>query len=149
MAVTFHSQDCDFLPPARRKIAAWVKDTILAEGYRAGDIAFVFCSPGYHLDMNRKYLGHDYQTDVITFDYSDLLGSRTVSGDIFIDPIQVTSQAAEWGASPDEEFLRVMIHGVLHLCGYGDTTDDQKTAMRSREDSCLTAYKTLNTRSLQ
>jgi rRNA maturation RNase YbeY len=144
MAIAFYSEDCTFLPTGRRKIAAWVKDTIAAEGYKAGDIAYIFCSPEYHLVMNRQYLGHDYRTDVITFDYSDCEGTRIISGDIFIDHAQVALQAAEWGAGADEELFRVMIHGVLHLCGYDDHTDDQRAAMRAKEDTCLTAYTQLH-----
>jgi rRNA maturation RNase YbeY len=144
MAVAFYSQDCDFLPSGRRKIAAWVKDTIEAEGFKTGAVTYVFCSPEYHLAMNRRYLGHDYRTDVITFDYSDLQGSRTVSGDIFIDPAQAAAQAAEWGAEPGEELYRVMIHGVLHLCGYGDETPARQTVMRAKENACLAAYGQLH-----
>ncbi len=144
MAVAFYSEDCDFLPPGRRKIAAWVKETIQAEGFKTGDVAYIFCSPEYHLAMNRRYLGHDYRTDVITFDYSDLRGSGTVSGDIFIDHAQVASQAEGWGAEPEEELYRVMIHGVLHLCGYDDKTEQQQTTMRARENTRLAAYKQLN-----
>ncbi len=132
------------MPPGRRKIAAWVKDTIQAEGYKTGDITYIFCSPEYHLAMNRQYLGHDYQTDVITFDYSDLTATGIVSGDIFIDPAQVACQAVEWGTDPDEELFRVMIHGVLHLCGYGDKTPTQQTTMRTKENTRLIAYKQLH-----
>lgn len=134
MAVVFLSQDSDFVPPRRRRLARWVTKAVRMEGYKAGDLAFVFCSPEYHIEINRKYLGHDYHTDVITFDYSDLEGAGVVSGDILIDPQRVAQQASEWGAGPEEELLRVMIHGVLHLCGYGDATEEEQKVMRGKED---------------
>lgn len=141
MAVRYYSEDCSFLPSGRMKISAWVRETVASEGYRTGEVSFVFCSPEYHIGMNREYLGHDYHTDVITFDYSDLAGRKIVSGDIFIDPRQVRSQAAEWGAPPAEELMRVMIHGVLHLCGHGDKSTAEQRKMRSLEDKYLSVYK--------
>ncbi len=133
----FYTQGCDYKPTAKRKLAAWVRDTAACEGYAVGDISFVFCSPEYHLEVNRKYLGHDYNTDVITFDYSDLQNAKVISGDILIDPFTVRSQAPRWGAAENEEMLRVMIHGVLHLCGYGDKSPEEAAVMRSRENHYL------------
>ncbi len=133
----FYTQGCDYKPAAKRKLSAWVRDTAACEGYAVGDISFVFCSPEYHLEVNRAYLGHDYNTDVITFDYSDLQNERVISGDILIDPSTVRSQAPRWGATESEEMLRVMIHGVLHLCGYGDKSPEEEAVMRGRENHYL------------
>lgn len=143
MAVRYYSEGCGFLPKGRTKISFWVRDTVLAEGFRLGDVSYIFCSPDFHIEVNRKYLGHDYHTDVITFDYSDLTGSKTVSGDIFIDPETVRGQATEWGTTPAEELMRVMIHGVLHLCGHGDKTPAEEKKMRSLEDKYLAAFKSI------
>lgn len=140
MAVRYYNEDTDYLPDGRVKITRWVRETIHNEGYRAGDIGYVFCSPAYHLGVNRKYLGHDYNTDVITFDYSDLQGTRIVSGDIFIDPETVADNAAKLGTDPKEEQLRVIIHGVLHLCGYGDKTAAEAETMRRKEDFYLARF---------
>lgn len=139
--VTFHNEDCSFLPRGRRNIASWVKATVEGEGYRAGDIAYIFCSSEYHLGINRTYLGHDYNTDVITFDYSDL-DNGTVSGDIFIDPFTVADNASRFGTLPEEEIMRVIIHGVLHLCGHGDKTPEEAAAMRALENGSLCNYRT-------
>lgn len=139
MAIRFYSQECDFLPPGRRRIAAWVRETVASEGYKPGEIAFVFCSPEYHIEVNRKYLGHDYHTDVITFDYSDL-AEGIVSGDIMIDQRQVAEQAAGWGSTPEEELKRIMIHGILHLCGYGDKTPEEQQVMRAKEEQYMAKY---------
>lgn len=140
MAVSFHTEGCTFLPHDRRRTTAWIKEVIAAEGYRTGDIAYVFCSPEYHIGINRQYLGHDYHTDVITFDYSDLAGEGTVSGDILIDPFTVRDNASVVGTAPEEEIMRVMIHGVLHLCGHGDKTPEEERSMRALEERSLALY---------
>lgn len=135
--ISFCNQDSKYLPGGRRRLAAWVKSAIAAEECIAGDINFVFCSPEYHIGINREYLGHDYHTDVITFDYSDLAGTKVVAGDILIDPEQVARQSVEWNTTPEDEMHRVMIHGVLHLCGYGDKSSSEQCIMRSKEDFYL------------
>ncbi len=136
MPVTFHNQDTDFRLPNKRRVAAWVRETITSEGFVAGDIACIFCSCESHLEINRRYLGHDYYTDVITFDYTDYEG-KIVSGDIFIDPQTVASNALLMGTEPSTEMLRVVIHGVLHLCGHGDKTPAEEKKMRALEDRYL------------
>jgi rRNA maturation RNase YbeY len=139
MAITFHDRESGFLPEGRRKISAWVKATIASEGFRTGDVAFVFCPPQYHLEMNMQYLGHDYHTDVITFDYGNPTAG-IVSGDILINPARVREQAREWNSDPHQEMMRVMIHGILHLCGYKDKTPAQQKTMRSKEDLFLQLF---------
>lgn len=136
MPVTFHQAESRFRLRGKRRIAAWVEHCIAAEGLAAGDISFIFCSPEYHLEVNRRYLGHDYRTDVITFDYRDH-GSKTLSGDIFIDPGTVTANARLYHSTAREEMLRVIIHGILHLCGYGDKTPAEQKIMRGKENDCL------------
>lgn len=142
MALSFHNEDCGFLPCGRRSIAQWIKGVITAEGYKPGDLAYIFCSPDYHLNINRTYLQHDYNTDVITFDYSDLTDGRIVSGDMFIDPQTVRSNAGIVGSQPQEELMRVIVHGVLHLCGHGDKTPAQEKKMRALENKYLAVYRT-------
>ena len=137
MAVHFYNEGTDYLPKGRVKLNQWIRQTIHNEGFRVGEISYIFCSSDYHIDINRQYLGHDYHTDVITFDYSDLEGRKVVSGDIFIDPETVADNADLLGTNPDEEQLRVIIHGVLHLCGYKDKSDSEAAQMRSKEDFYL------------
>lgn len=137
MPIHFHNDGSPYRLRGKRKIAAWIIGAIEAEGYTAGEISFIFSSPGNHIEINRRYLGHDYHTDVITFDYSDL-PAGIVSGDIFIDPATVRQNAATYGATARAEMLRVLIHGVLHLCGYGDKTPAQQKTMRARENAHLT-----------
>lgn len=137
MAVHFYNEGTDYMPKGRVKLNQWVRQTIHNEGYRVGEIGYIFCSSDYHIDINRQYLGHDYHTDVITFDYSDLEGRKVVSGDIFIDPETVADNADLLGTNPEEEQLRVIIHGILHLCGYKDKSDSEAAQMRAKEDFYL------------
>ncbi|MBQ1965002.1 MAG: rRNA maturation RNase YbeY [Tidjanibacter sp.] len=137
MAVHFYNEGTDYMPKGRVKLNQWVRQTIHNEGFRVGEIGYIFCSSDYHIDINRQYLGHDYHTDVITFDYSDLEGRKVVSGDIFIDPETVADNADLLGTNPKEEQLRVIIHGILHLCGYKDKSDSEAAQMRAKEDFYL------------
>ena len=144
MAVSFHTEECTFLPQGRRRITAWIKEVITAEGYSPGDIAYIFCSPEYHIGINRQYLGHDYHTDVITFDYSDRKGARIVSGDIFIDVETVADNAREYGAAKLTEMRRVVVHGLLHLCGQKDKTPRANAQMHRKEDRYLRQWDELS-----
>lgn len=137
MAVHFYNEGTDYMPKGRVKLNQWVRQTIHNEGFRVGEIGYIFCSSDYHIDINRQYLGHDYHTDVITFDYSDLESRKVVSGDIFIDPETVADNADLLGTNPEEEQLRVIIHGILHLCGYKDKSDSEAAQMRAKEDFYL------------
>ena len=137
MAVHFYNEGTDYLPKGRVKLNQWVRQTIHNEGFRVGEIGYIFCSSDYHIGINRQYLGHDYHTDVITFDYSDWEGRKVVSGDIFIDPETVADNADLLGTDPAEEQLRVIIHGILHLCGYKDKSDAEAAQMRQKEDFYL------------
>lgn len=137
MAVHFYNEGTDYMPKGRVKLNQWIRQTIHNEGFRVGEIGYIFCSSDYHIDINRQYLGHDYHTDVITFDYSDLEGRKVVSGDIFIDPETVADNADLLGTNPKEEQLRVIIHGILHLCGYKDKSDSEAAQMRAKEDFYL------------
>jgi rRNA maturation RNase YbeY len=116
-----------------------VKSLLEMEGKEIGNISFIFCTDEALLDINRKYLGHDYYTDVITFDYT---GDNAVSGDIFVSIERVEENAAEFGVAFNHELSRVMYHGVLHLCGYKDGSEIEKQGMREKEDFYL---KTLST----
>ena len=107
------------------------------EGYTLAEVDYIFCSAERLLEMNRQYLGHDYFTDVITFDYSDRSDTRIVSGDIFIDVETVADNARQYGATALQEMRRVVVHGVLHLCGQGDKTPRSNAQMHRKEDKYL------------
>ena len=137
MAVTYYTDDCSYRLPEKRRTAAWLKEVAEAEGYRLGDVNYIFCSAARLLEMNKEVLGHDYFTDIITFDYSDLKGSGVVSGDIFIDVETVADNARIYGATKIQEMRRVVVHGVLHLCGQKDKTPRANAQMHRKEDKYL------------
>ena len=134
--INFFSEDAPF-PLTGKKLAteAKIKRMIRMEGKKTGDLNFVFCSDDYLLNINRQYLQHDYYTDVITFDYCQ---GNNISGDIYISIDRVAENAQHYGFSFDAELYRVILHGVLHLCGYGDKTNEEQTLMRAKEDCYLT-----------
>lgn len=101
-----------------------------------GDINIIFCSADRLLEINREFLQHDYFTDIITFDYSDL-DEGYISGDLFIDIETVADNATQYDATPLEEMHRILIHGVMHLCGQGDKSPEDAIAMRAKENKYL------------
>ncbi len=112
----------------------WLKFVAESEIRKIGDINIIFCSDSYILDVNMKYLQHDYFTDIITFDYCE---GNVLSGDLFISIDSVRDNASFYGTEFSEELNRVMVHGVLHLIGYDDHTDSEQKMMRSKEDYYL------------
>ncbi len=137
MAVRYYTDDCNYRLPQKRMTTTWLRDVAAAEGYTLGDVNYIFCSAQRLLEMNRQFLGHDYYTDIITFDYSDLKGSGIVAGDIFIDVETVADNATQYGATRLEEMRRVVVHGVLHLCGQKDKTPRANAQMHRKEDKYL------------
>lgn len=137
MAVRYHNDECTYRLPQKRLTAAWLQRVAEEEGYALTEVDYIFCSAARLLEMNRQYLGHDYFTDVITFDYSDRKRSRTVAGDIFIDVETVTDNARIYGVTPLQEMRRVVVHGLLHLCGQKDKTPRANAAMHRKEDKYL------------
>ena len=135
--VRYYNDDCNFRLRDKRLIAKWLKAVAEAEGYILGDVTYIFCSSTVHRKMNIDFIGHDYFTDIITFDYSDRKGSGVVAGDIFIDVETVKDNARIYGATACEEMHRVVVHGVLHLCGQGDKTPRTEKQMHRKEDKYL------------
>lgn len=112
----------------------WLSQVIYKNEKQEGNINFIFCSDTYLLDINKKYLNHDYYTDVITFDYCE---STIISGDIFISTDRIKENAETFDVSFDKELSRVLVHGVLHLLGYNDKKLEEKKAMTFWEDKYL------------
>lgn len=132
--IRYFTEDIDFAFKGKSVHSAWLKAVSEEEGRRPGQISVIFCSDPYLLEINRKYLGHDYYTDIITFDYSE---DDTISGDLFISVDTVRSNAEYYSADFKDELDRVIVHGVLHLIGYDDHTDEQTAEMRARENHYL------------
>ena len=135
--VRYYNDSTTYRLREKRKVAAWLKMVAEQEGYTLGDVTYIFCSSEVHRKMNIDYIGHDYFTDIITFDYSDLKHERLVSGDIFIDVETVADNARIYGTTAREEMLRVVVHGVLHLCGQKDKTPRAERQMHRKEDKYL------------
>lgn len=138
--VRYYNDSCTYRLPDKRRTAEWLRRVAEEEGYTLGDVNYIFCSAERLLEMNRQFLGHDYFTDVITFDYSDRKGERTVSGDIFIDVETVADNARIYGATKTDEMRRVVVHGVLHLCGQKDKTPRAERQMHRKEDKYLSMF---------
>ena len=132
--IRYFTEDIDFAFKGKSVHSAWLKAVSEEEGRRPGQISVIFCSDPYLLEINRKYLGHDYYTDIITFDYSE---GDTISGDLFISVDTVRSNAEYYSADFKDELDRVIVHGVLHLIGYDDHTDEQSAEMRAKENHYL------------
>lgn len=138
--ISYYFQDTDFKFRDRRKTNEWLKLAAESEIRRIGNISIIFCSDNYVLDINQKYLQHDYFTDIITFDYCE--GDR-LSGDLFISVDSVRENSVEFGTEFKEELNRVIIHGLLHLVGYDDHTEKDIKLMRSKEDYYLSLRELL------
>lgn len=138
--VSYFFQNTDFSFRDRRRTNQWLRIAAESEIRRLGDISIIFCSDNYILDINQRYLGHDYFTDIITFDYCE--GDR-LSGDLFISVDSVRENAIEFGTEFKDELNRVIIHGLLHLVGYDDHTEADIKTMRSKEDYYLSLRELL------
>ncbi len=134
MAIIYQSEDIPFPKIKRRDTSNWIKSVASSYNRKAGDIAYIFCSDEKILEINKQYLNHDYYTDIITFDYSE---NNTISGDLFISLDTVKSNAEKFGTSYEEELYRVIIHGILHLCGFKDKSPKEEKLMREKEKEAL------------
>ena len=133
MPVYFHKEQID-LKINEKSISSWIDISIKKLKFEAGDISVIFCSDDYLKQININYLNHDYYTDIITFDYSD---KNIISGDLFISIDRVRENADINNENFNREICRVIIHGILHLCGYNDKTSKEKEKMRKLEDVFL------------
>ncbi len=136
--IHFYTQDCKYNLTQRLKLRRWIEEVIRREGYTAGDINYVFCSSEFHRQMNRDFLGHDYFTDVITFEERESrVEDGIVAGEVYIDVATVTDNAPMYNALPINEMRRVIVHGALHLCGHKDKTPTTEREMRRLENRYL------------
>lgn len=136
--VSFIADSIEMPALDERKVSRWIKAVAAYYGFSVGNITYIFCSDERELEVNREFLGHDYYTDVITFDYST---PSVLNGDIFISLDTVRSNAEQLNISFDAELLRILIHGVLHLTGQGDKTPETKAQMTAKEEHALALYK--------
>ena len=135
--ISFIAENIEMPELDERKVTRWIRAVAADYGFTVGTIHYIFCSDERELEVNREFLGHDYYTDVITFDYST---ASTLNGDIFISLDTVRSNAEMVGASFEQELLRIIIHGVLHLTGQGDKTPETKEQMTEKENRALARW---------
>jgi len=133
--LNLYVEDVDFKHPSQEPLLKWFKRVCEEKGHRLNKLNLIFCSDSYLLEINRKYLNHDYYTDIITFDYVE---GQKVSGDLFISTERVMENAKNLEISFKDELDRVMIHGLLHLLGYEDSTETKQAEIKAQEDFCLT-----------
>lgn len=133
--IRFFNEDVSYKLTQKQATREWLNQQTKGEGYAIGDLNYIFCSDEHLLQLNRDYLQHDYYTDIITFDQSEEEGK--LEGDIFVSVDRVADNAHQLGVSPEQEMHRVLAHGLLHLCGYGDKTDEEEARMRAREEEWL------------
>ena len=138
--VRYFTEDTDFKFKGKLLNNKWYKFVAESEVRKLGDINVIFCSDNYLLNINIKYLHHDYFTDIITFDYSE---GKTISGDLFISVDSVKENAIFYKTEFEEELNRVLVHGVLHLIGYDDHSEDEIATMRSKENYYLGIRKVI------
>ena len=135
--VSFIADSIEMPALDERKVTRWIRSVAADYNFAVGNINYIFCSDEQELEVNRQFLGHDYYTDVITFDYTS---GKTLNGDIFISLETVRSNAKMMGVSFDAELLRIIIHGVLHLTGQGDKTPETKAQMTEKEEKALAKW---------
>ena len=138
MAITFYTEETSMPEIDHTVVSDWIKNELNLKQLFLGNISIIFCSNEYLLSINRHYLNHDYYTDVITFDYSS---NKKISGDIFISTEMISHNAVKFNTELKNELLRVIIHGILHLCGFNDKTPKEKEVMTLQEDLSLSRIK--------
>ncbi len=129
--INFINNDISFLLRNKKKIREWINNAVHEEDKYTGTLSYIFCSDEYLLSINEMYLKSDYLTDIISFDYTE---DKIISGDMLISIDRVKENAKIYKTTFQKELMRVMIHGILHLCGYKDKTEKEKKCMKEKED---------------
>lgn len=132
--ILFHNADTSYVLKNKRAISSWITDTIKEEEKQLEEISYIFCTDDYLLKINQEHLDHDTYTDIITFDYTE---DGLISSEIYISVDRVRENAKNLGIATIDETHRIIIHGVLHLCGYKDKSNLQTQEMRGKEDYYL------------
>lgn len=138
MPIRIFYEDTPFKLLTPAKVKSWIKSVAKIEGFESGEVSYIFCSDNFLLNLNQEYLNHDTFTDIITFDYSK---EDFISGDIFISIERVFENATKFSVTKEQETLRVMVHGCLHLMGYKDKSRTEKDLMREKENRYLSLWQ--------
>lgn len=132
-----YNYETEFLISNEEDYTSWIENVIESEGKDLGELSYIFCDDEYLLEINQQYLDHDTLTDIISFDYTE---GNVVSGDIFISIERVQDNANDFNVSFEDELKRVIIHGVLHYCGYKDKSESDELLMRSKEEEKIKMF---------
>lgn len=135
--IDFRVEDVEMPELDFKKVGIWINEVAGMHDRTLGNVVYCFCSDEYMLEANNKYLGHDYYTDIITFDYTH---RNRISGDIYISLDRVAENADEVGVPYETELKRVIIHGILHLCGINDKGEGEREIMEAAEDDALARF---------
>ena len=135
--ISFYNQSISFKLKEKTKLKQWIKTVTEKEKHKLGNINYIFCTDDELLEINIKHLNHKTLTDIITFDYTE---GKTINSDIFISVERVAENATKFQVTFEEELHRVMIHGILHLCGYKDKTKADAELMRKKENASLKLF---------
>ena len=140
MAIIYEKEHSKIKMPKikKRNVSAWIKKVAELHGKKVGDLSYLFCSDDHILEVNKEYLQHDYYTDIITFDYTE---EDVISGDMVISVDTIATNAEKFNTTFESEFFRVVIHGVLHLCGINDKGPGEREIMEKHEDEALEVAK--------
>ena len=140
MAIIYEKEHSKIKMPKikKRNVSAWIKKVAELHGKKVGDLSYLFCSDDHILEVNKEYLQHYYYTDIITFDYTE---GDVISGDMVISVDTIATNAEKFNTSFESEFFRVVIHGVLHLCGINDKGPGEREIMEKHEDEALEVAK--------
>lgn len=139
--VTYQTDGVKMPAIKKRENTAWIRAVAQGYGRKIGDVAYIFCSDEKILEVNRQYLSHDYFTDIITFDYDD---ADTLNGDLFISLDTVRTNAQQFGQPYERELRRVIVHGILHLCGINDKGPGEREQMEKAENKALALWEEMN-----
>ena len=129
--------ETDFQLDDEALFSDWISRVLLSENKKEGDINYIFCDDEFILNINKQYLDHDYYTDIISFDYS--VGNE-LHGDVFVSVERVMENAEDFNVTFEEELRRVIIHGILHYCGYKDKSEEDEKLMRNKEDEKIKLF---------
>lgn len=132
--ITYNTENVKMPSIRRRDTSAWIRRVAESYGKKVGEVGYLFCDDEHILQVNREYLGHDYYTDIITFDYCE---DDTLNGDLVISLDTIRTNAEQFNKAYDEELHRVIIHGILHLCGLNDKGPGERELMEAAEDRAL------------
>ncbi|MBC9797284.1 rRNA maturation RNase YbeY [Sinomicrobium weinanense] len=134
--ISFH-YELDFRLEDEDKYADWIERVITSEGKETGGVSYIFCDDEYLYSLNTKYLDHDTLTDIISFDYTE---GKRIHGDVYISVERVRDNAGDFGVDFEEELKRVMVHGILHYCGYKDKSEEEAAGMRAKEEEKMKMF---------